>query len=364
MNTPIVFGLLAGGLLLAGCGNAEGGGKASTEALGVPEAPGTRVEVARIQPSQAFMELSLPGEIEGANDALLASAAGGFIEAVLVEEGQAVKKGQSLMRVNTSVYAAQLEQAEAQAEQAARDLQRTEALGDLASEAQLDGLRTQARVAASQARLARINLSRSVLKAPFSGVVSSVGSVKGEIANPSAPLVRVIQLDPVNVSIGVSDRDVVGLSQGLKASVSTESTAAVFDGTVTHIDPAADLSTRLFTVEVEVANPERALLPGMIAEVKITQSLADGAVVMPQDWLVTRRDGVGVYIDDNGVARWRDVTAGAVVSDQIVIREGLSVNDRVIINGHRSLADGDKLILTREGVCCENGRASFAKNQN
>lgn len=361
MSNRFVLLVLLAGWWLAGCGGTAEGGKASTDAIAVPDAPGTRVEVATIQPSQAYMELTLPGEIEGANDARLASPSGGYVESVLVEEGQLVRAGQALMRVNTSVYSAQLAQSEAQFEQLSREFKRLEVLGDLASESQLDSLRTQVRVAESNARLARINLSRSVLKAPFGGVISDVALVKGEIANPGSPLVRVIQLDPVHVSIGVSDRDVVGLKDGLPASISTEATADVFEGKIIHIDPAADISTRLFTVEVAVENPERRLLPGMIAEVRLVEELAEGAVVIPQDWLVTRRDGVGVFLEQDGVATWRSVEAGAIVHDQVVIRGGLSVDDRVVMTGHRELAEGDSLILTREGVCCEGGRAVFAK---
>lgn len=345
--------------LLAGCGGAEAQKQSDTTALDVPQATGTRVEIATLQPSSARLDISLPGEIVGADDALLGSASGGFIERVSVKEGDAVSKGQALIQVNTAVFAAQRQQAEANLALAQATLKRTEALGDLASDAQLDQVRTQLAIAESNAELARISHSRSVIRSPFSGVVSQMNASRGEIANPGAPLVRVVQLDPIHVRISVSDRDVVSLKPGMKAAVSTEAIGDVFPGTVTHIDPAADLQTRSFTVEISVDNPDGRLLPGMIATASIGGELASDTVVIPQDWLVTRIDGVGVFIDSDGVASWRDVTPGQVIHDQVVVKDGVSVGDRVVFTGHRGLAEGDALLKTREGVCCTNGRVTY-----
>lgn len=346
---------------LLGCGGAEARHESvSTEALVIPESPGTRVEVARIVPTQASLELRIPGEVAGARDALLASAAGGYIERILVTDGQAVTEGQQLARVNTAVYAAQLEQAKAQLELSEAELGRLESLGDLASASQRDSLRTQVRIHKASADLARINLSRSVLKAPFDGVVSQVSGEEGEVASPGTALVRLVQLDPVHVTVSVSDRDVGSLREGMMAQVSAEAVPEVLAGRIIHIDPAADLKTRSFTTEIEVPNADLRLRPGMIASVSVSEVLATGAVVIPQDWLVTRADGVGVFLDEGSVARWRPVQAGALVHDQVVITGGLSEGDRVVITGHRGLAEGDGLLISREGTCCESGRAVFS----
>ena len=71
----------------------------------------------------------------------------------------------------------------------------------------------------------------------------------------------------------------------------------------------------------------------------------------------------GVFLDNNGVAEWRPVQPGTVVHDQIVIDAGIAVGDRVIMTGHRSLVEGDSLIVTREGTCCDHGRVAFNAEQ-
>jgi membrane fusion protein, multidrug efflux system len=349
---------------LAACGpaTAENAPPPPVEGAGDPSAT-RRVEVVAITPSAATLDIRLPGEVVGGRDATLAAAAGGFVEAVLVEEGAAVRKGQSLVRVNSSVAAAQLRQAEAQRTQAESDLRRVEAIGDMASAAQLDAARTALALAQAGEDLARIAVSRSVLSAPFDGTVAQVGVEVGEVAAPGAPALRLVQLDPISVTLSVGDREVGSLQAGMDVVASVEALAGTFPGTLQSVTPAADLRTRAFVAEASFPNPDHRLLPGMIASVSLARPVAEGAIVLPQDWLVTRLGAVGVFLvderDGRAVARWQEVRVGPVVGQQVVLEGGVGPGDRVVVNGHRDLADGDALLLARTGTCCTNGRAVF-----
>jgi membrane fusion protein (multidrug efflux system) len=315
--------------------------------------------VARLENNSARLELRLPGEISGSRDATLATQAGGFVEGVYAKRGDFLREGDTIARINASVMEAQKDQAEAQLALATSELQRVEALGDLATPAQLQAVRTQVEVANANVRMARLNASRATIRAPFDGTVTQLNLERGEVLSPTAPVARVVQLDPVHVTVSVSDRDVGVLHEGMPVSISVDAVAGVFEGSITSIDRAADLNTRTFLAEMSVANADGRLLPGMIASASIEARVGEDSIVLPQDWLVTSRAGVGVYVDEDGTARWRSVEAGTVVHDQVVIRAGLNVGDRVVTVGHRVLADGDPLLISREGVCCENGRAVF-----
>ena len=116
-------------------------------------------------------------------------------------------------------------------------------------------------------------------------------------------------------------------------------------GKIVRIDPTADLKTRAFKVEVEVSNPDEHLRPGMIATVDFRQKSETSQLIIPQHFLVTKLDANGVFVaakDD--VARWRPLELGSVVRDQVVIKSGLKVGDRVVSLGQRGLVDGDQLI--------------------
>lgn len=128
---------------------------------------------------------------------------------------------------------------------------------------------------------------------------------------------------------------------------------------VKHIQPAADLRTRAFIAEIEVANKDEQLLPGMIASVQVAADVASSKMVISQDWLVTKPSGLGVFVHNDGVAEWRDVTIGPVVRNSCVVESGLKEGDELVTAGHRELAAGDALIIARKGTCCTNGRIVY-----
>lgn len=351
-----------------GCSSAEGqpqGGlataaePAATTTEGPASAEAQRVEVARLESSQATLELSLPGEVKGARDAVLGAAMGGFVEAVLVDNGDEVRRGQVLLRVDASSQAVRVDQARIEVNAAEREVRRSERLGDALAQAQRENLASRLDAARAQLRAAQIASSRAVVRAPFDGVVANLEAEVGEIAPPGAPLVRIVQLDKVKVTVSVSDRDVVALREGMPARVTTDAAAGVIDGVISHVNPAADVQTRSFLVDVEIDNPDRRVLPGMIAQVRVRSELPTEQLIIPQDFVVTKLDGVGVYVDHDGVAEWRPLELGSVVRNQVVVTSGLSGGERVVATGHRELADGDPLLVVREGVCCREGRVTF-----
>ena len=346
--------------LLMACG-AESSEEAvaDLQAMDLPAAPGVRVESAVVQATAAQVDLSFPAQVLASQDSTLAAPMGGYVEQVLVDPGDSVRKGQALARVDTRSRGAQLEIAEAQAEQAAAELERMEKLGDGASKQQLLAAQTNARIATANAELARIGLQRSVMVAPFSGSVAEVFIEQGEVAGPGVPALRVVRTDVVTLDVSVSDKDVPLIDVGQDVVFRAQSVADSFQGTVTNIGSAAASATRTFRIEVEVPNPEGTLRPGMIGRIAFERQLADQAVVIPQDWVVTTLTENGVFVDADGVAEWRPVELDAFARDQVVVRSGLNAGDAVITTGARSLAHGDPLIVVRSGVCCEDGRVAW-----
>jgi len=342
-----------------GCGaGAEGPTEITTT---VASATATRVEVASITEGSASVDITLPGEVMGGRDAVLASGLGGIVERVRVSEGDEVVEGQVLIQVDSEAYAAQRDQVDAQLTLAESDLERLRSLGDLATAQQIEQAETQVAVLRAQKRAANSQLRQANVRAPFSGTVGQLDLEPGEFAAPGSPLIRVVQLDPVVIELSLADRDRSAISVGDTVTVRSSGIGGLRTGVVSHIGPAADLRTRSFPVEVSVDNPDGALLPGMIASVQVRSTVGNNAVVIPQDWVVTTLDGQGVFVDVDNVAQWRDVTLGAVVRDQVIVLDGLATNDRLIMNGHRELADGDELLVVREGMCCDNGRAKFGE---
>lgn len=327
----------------------------------LPSADATRVEVVTVQPSTTELELMLPGEVIGSRDVVMAAPAGGRVEAVNVRRGEEVRKGQSLLRVDAEMAGAQLAQAEAREEQARSEHERQLALGDLASEATIENARLNHKVADAGRMQAQAAYNRAALTAPFSGTVADLYVEAGSYTGPGQPVARLVELDTVRITLSVADRDVVSLTEGLEVSVRTNARAGLFKGTISHVGPAADLETRAFPVEVTVPNPDRLLLPGMIAQVRAYRELAKDTLIVPQEWVVTTRTEQGVFIEQDGFAQWRTVQLGEVSGNQVEVREGLSVGDRVIITGQRNLKAGETLLVSRTGTCCTDGRPTWGE---
>ncbi len=341
------------------CNRSDASEKHEPRAEKVPEATRTRVETATLRQTQAKLQLRLPGEIEGSRDATLAAALGGYIESMSVEAGEVVKKGQTLVRVDSASHAARAQQAKVELTAAQRELERSKAMGDAIPKAELDAAQTRVDAAKAALSAAQVNLNYSVVRAPFAGTVAQVSAEVGEVATPGAPLLRLVKLDPAKVTVSVPGRDVVALKEGMPARVSTDGTGGLTDGKVVRIQRAADPKTRSFVVEVEVPNEEGKLLPGMIASVEIDSEATAERLIISQDWLVTGVKDVGVFVEQEDVAKWRPVQLGPVVRNQVVVETGIKAGERLVITGHRELADGDKLLVARAGVCCTDGRVVF-----
>nr|MCH9681448.1 efflux RND transporter periplasmic adaptor subunit [Deltaproteobacteria bacterium] len=264
--------------------------------------------------------------------------------------------------VDSSLHKARLKQAKAEQRAAKRELARADKLQGVISSAERDAARDRLDLAFTGTRIAELAASRAAVRAPFDGVLAEVDLERGEVAAPGAPVARLVQLDPIKINLSVADRDVVALKVGTEVQIQTDGNAGHRTGTIVRIGPAADLETRAFTVEVEADNADRALLPGMIARVDIEQAIARDALVIPQSFLVTKREENGVFIIEDEVARWRPLTLGALVRDQVVIEDGLDVGANIVVVGQRGLADGDPLIVSRQGRCCEQGRPVFDRS--
>lgn len=340
-----------------------------TDPAAQPDLRGTRVEVAVVEPSLGGLTLRVPGEVEGIRDAMLAAPMGGYVELVGVKEGDEVKRGAVLARVDSETYSTRLLRAEVEKRAAEREHERTRKLAHALPAAELDSADDRVKSAAAALRELQVAATRSVITAPFSGVVVHVDAEVGEVVSPGQPMFRLVQLEPVRVSVALSDRDVALAQVGMPATVDLAARSGMYTGKVVQISQAADLKTRSFEALVEVENKERTLLPGMIAQVSLSSTASAGEdaevtdpdkrLLISQDWLVTKPTGVGVFVAKDGKASWRDVKLGGIVRREVEVLDGLGPGDALVIVGHRSLADGDPVLIHRQGKCCENGRAVF-----
>lgn len=206
----------------------------------------------------------------------------------------------------------------------------------------------QAQAAYDQAeanvQIARKRLSDATLHAPISGYVAVRSIEPGEMAVPGRTVFEIVQLDPVEISVGVPETDIHQVKIGQKAEISIPALPGkIFSGTVRSINVSADLGTRTYMTRIGVANPEHLLRVGMVAEARIYGDRITPITTLPIEAIVRDPQGATVafvYYPDQSRVYAKRVEVGTVRGREITVKSGLLGNEDIVLAGQERLRDG------------------------
>lgn len=200
------------------------------------------------------------------------------------------------------------------------------------------------RQAATGVRVARKTLSDTTLCAPISGYISKRYIEVGDTFAPARPAFEIVQLDPVEVTVGVPETDIHRVRIGQKAEIRIPAQPEkTFDGTLRIVNVSADPNTRTYMARIRVPNPHHFLRLGMIAEATIRGDRTIALMTVPGNAVVRDPQGatrVFVYHPDQGRVYAKRVEIGAGVGKDLVIKSGLSGDERIVLAGQAKLEDG------------------------
>ena len=267
----------------------------------------------------------------------ITAQAGGRLKQLLVKVGDRVGAGQAVARME----ATQAAQAQIQLADAKTNFARMDELYKVGgvSKAQWE----QAKSAVDQAKLAYGNAAENtVLRSPISGFVTAKNYDNGDMTSPQLPVVVIQQIAPVKAVIGVSEQYYSYLRKGAAATLSVDALGEeTFSGVVTNIFPTLDPVTHTVSTEIEVANKDLKLRPGMYARVHLDFGTKE-ALTVP-DKAIVRQAGSGaryVYVFSGGKAVYRAVELGQQQGDLYEVVSGLNAGDQVIISAPSNLKNG------------------------
>ena len=267
----------------------------------------------------------------------ITAQAGGRLKQLLVKVGDRVGAGQAVARME----ATQAAQAQIQLADAKTNFARMDELYKVGgvSKAQWE----QAKSAVDQAKLAYGNAAENtVLRSPISGFVTAKNYDNGDMTSPQLPVVVIQQIAPVKAVIGVSEQYYSFLKKGAAATLSVDALGEeTFSGVVTNIFPTLDPVTHTVSTEIEVANKDLKLRPGMYARVHLDFGTKE-ALTVP-DKAIVRQAGSGaryVYVFSGGKAVYRAVELGQQQGDLYEVVSGLNAGDQVIISAPSNLKNG------------------------
>ncbi|MCW1938203.1 efflux RND transporter periplasmic adaptor subunit [Pseudomonas sp. MDMC_285] len=338
---------------------------ASVEAA---EAPPTAVAVEQVKADELPIVLEYPARTAGYREVQVRAQVGGILQERTYQEGSRVQKDQVLFRIDSRPYEAALARAkgalaqeQARFRQTDRDLKRIRELQKkgFASESEVDNAisnfeQSKANIEAAQAEVQsrQIDLDYTTVKAPITGITSKESVSEGSLivaGDPSASLLtQITQLDPIFVNFAYPDaeaerlrREVSEGSLALPASgkLSVEvhfgdGSAYPTAGEVDFTDSLIDRGTGTVSARGVVPNPDQKLLPGQFVRVQVKGLTRPNAITVPERAVAQGPRGTFVYVvDEQGLARMRQVTTGDTASGRWVILAGVSDGERVIVDG-------------------------------
>ncbi len=284
-------------------------------------------EIVSAEPVELRQVLRLSGSLNAVDLASVKARVGGEVREVLVREGEPVRAGQIVVRIDAAEYEARVAQARgnlnnarAQLEIAAKTRDNNLALVERGfisknaldnSTSQFAGAKASVDAAQGALDLVQKSLNDTVIRAPIAGLVSARLVQPGEKVAPDSKLIDIVNLQKMELEAGVPAADVARVAIGQPVELGVEGLPERFEGRVARINPATQAGSRSVPVYIRVANPQNLLRAGMFAEARLTLASKAGVLALPQSAL--RKDGSGTYvfvIADGKIER-RAVTLGA-----------------------------------------------------
>ena len=312
-----VLGLLAI-LMVCSCGEKkESGAKAPT-----------RVKTQLVSPALSDNAKTYVGIVEEREGTAVSFTSMGVVKRVLVNEGQAVGRGQLIAEMDDTQARNLLSGAEAQMSQANDAFERYKMLHDAGSLPEVQWVEIQSKVAQakSQLEVAKKNLADCRLTAPVGGIIGKKLVGAGETALPSQAVVTILDISSVKVKVAIPEAEISGINPSTASTITVEAAQAMVRGG--HIEKGiqADALTHTYDVRINVENGNRKLLP-----VTAVQKDADGSLFV---WTVAA----------DSTAHREKVSIGANQGNHVAITDGLNIGQRIVTEGYQKLSEGTKVV--------------------
>jgi RND family efflux transporter MFP subunit len=330
-------------------------------------------------PTGKGLPLTLPGTLQGINEATVYARSNGYIVRWLKDIGASVTKGELLAEITAPEVDQELSQAIAAQQLAASSeslakstAERWKSLREKDAVTQQDYDERQSTFAQAQANLAAAQANVERLKhltgfnrvtAPFSGVITSRNIDVGDLVDAGnggagKALFTIAQLDPLRLYVFVPQMYASQVKVGDTVKVGlADHLGQEYEGAIARTARAIDSATRTMQVEIRVPNPAGELIAGSFVQVMLPIQQDGSALIVPTNVLLFRADGPRVAIvDAQGHVRLSTVKLGTDFGSTVAVLSGVGANDRVVLNPADSLADGDVVTLAANEAAPRKGQ--------
>jgi len=337
------------------------------QAAGPPQMPPAAVTFVPAATETVSITRELPGRIDAVRTAEVRARVSGILLEKTYQEGADVKAGDVLFKIDPAPLeaardnaAAALARAEATLHQSETQLTRYESLvsSNAVSKQNFDNAESAVKVAAAELKAAEaalktaeLNLGYATVTAPIAGRTSKAIVTEGALVGEDGPtlMATIQQLDPIYLDFTQSSADMIALNRAMKngelSQVEPGKAAAqllledgseyALPGKILFSEATVDQTTGMVSLRAEFPNPDRVLLPGMFARVRVVQAVRENVVTIPQRAVTRVQGGMGsvMVVDDSNHAQIRMIETDDAFGDKWVVRSGLKAGEKVIMEG-------------------------------
>ncbi|MFD2573972.1 efflux RND transporter periplasmic adaptor subunit [Spirosoma soli] len=293
-----------------------------------------------------FVELQ--GTIDAKNNVQVSPKSGGVVTAVYVKEGDNVRAGQTIAKIDDQLLRESIAEIKTQLSLANTVYEKQANLWKQQIGTEIQYLQAKNNKESLERRLSTLNaqLSQSNVTAPISGVVDQVNVKIGQSAAPGVGLVRIVNLSQLKVVAKVADTYSGSVRKGDGVIIRFPDINKELNSRISFVSTTVDPLSRTFTIEAPLPS-DNALKPNMLAQVKINDQTQANAIVINQNLIQSTENGQLVYVAvDEGnkkIAKARTVKTGQAYGGKIAITQGLQAGDKVVTAGYQDLVDGQPI---------------------
>jgi membrane fusion protein, multidrug efflux system len=301
------------------------------------------VEAATARSDTVIDAILATGQIEALQSIELKPDVEGRLVQILVREGSPVARGTPLFKIDDAELKAQVAQVTAERDLARQSLSRTRDLLGQKASSQAELERAEATMRSNEAQLERlkVRLDRTLVRAPFAGVVGQRFVSLGDYVTSATRLASLQTVSPQRVSFQVPERYAPLLKVGQQVSFRVAALPGrQFTGKVDFVDPVVQLPGRTIMVKASAPNPRRELQAGMFIEARLATAVRPDAVVIPEDAVLPLQGSNIVWVVTNGKATKRQVQLGVRTPGFVEVKNGVETNEQVVVGGQERLAEG------------------------
>lgn len=302
--------------------------------------------------------LELQGNVTTKNLLIIYPEYSGVLSNVYVKEGQRVNKGEILAKIDDGGLSQQLAQLKIQADLAKTTYERQQRLWDQKIGSEMQYLQAKSNYEAQIQAIAQLEqqVDKTIIKAPFTGTIDDVFTEQGSVVMPGqSQLMRIVNLDNMYIETDVPEKYITNITRNKNVQIEFPVLGKKINSKVRQVGDFINPNNRTFKVEIGLPNNDRSIKPNLTAKLKINDYSNENALLIPQSIISENASGQQyVYIissdgDNNEVrAEKRVIETGLTQGDYIEVAEGLEAGNEIIMEGARSVNDGQKVKIINQ----------------